>query len=110
MHTPAGLNLEPESTGFINRGAESITIMGGMLSEILNGLGQALSGISSHGSHLSGNPVSFAQANPGNLPGVSAKKLARARAVDATVPSTRNLGFTGVNDAVRVQRFIDGSN
>jgi len=63
-------DLEPHSTGFINRAAESVTIIGGVLETLLNGLGGALSDVtgSSHGSHLSiDRRVSFAEATDGRL-------------------------------------------
>jgi len=105
MHIQNAGDLDPKSSGFFNRGAESITIMGNVLSDILNGLGGALSDVtgSNHGSHLNlGRRVSFTEANPdlGNLSGVSAKKLARSRLVDAEVPAS------GIDGPFRTLKFI----
>jgi len=107
-HINSAADLEPKSVGFANRGAESITIMGNVLSDILNGLGGAISDVMGqpHGSHLSidRQPISFAEANQANPPPTPAD-LRRIRAVDATVPKTFTLGFT--SDTSRLQDFID---
>jgi len=49
QHINSASDLEPQSTGFFNRGAESINIIGNVLSDILNGFGTALSGIGKTG-------------------------------------------------------------
>jgi len=100
-------DLDPKSEGFANRGAESITIIGHVLEDILNGFGSAISGITgqSHGSHLD-NRISFEQANTGNIQAVlTPEQRARIRAVDATVPKTFTIGFK--SDTSRLQNFVD---
>jgi len=81
-------DLEPTSTGFASRGAESINIMGNMISDIFEGLGNALSGITGHGSHNRSDRGAILEAR--RLANVNDPDPDRARA-----------------DALRVQRNID---
>jgi len=102
MHIQDISDLNPHSTGFANRAAESINIIGNVLEDLLNGFGGAISNItgSSHGSHLSLTNTHetnvFAEANPPPTP----SRLRQIRAVDRTVPR-------GPSGARAVQDFID---
>jgi len=104
QHIRSISDLNPQSTGFANRASESINIIGHVLEDILNGFGGALADVTGqpHGSHLNINrreQISFDKANPG----LGAARLARTRAVNATVPRT----FDTIDDTKRVQDFID---
>jgi len=106
MHIHDIRDLEPQSEGFFNRGAESINIMGNMISDIFEGLGNVLSGGVStipHGSHLSQTNTRelnvFEEANPPP----TLKDQRRIAAVNRTVPRT----FDTIDDTQRVQDFID---
>jgi len=102
MHIKSAADLEPQSEGIANRAAESITIIGNVLEDLLNGLGGALADVtgSNHGSHLNINrKISFADANPS----LSPVRAARARRVSAEVPRDSD----PLGDADRVDKFID---
>jgi len=93
MHINSAEDLEPKSLGFANRGAESINIIGNVLSDILNGFGEALSGIAKTG--ISGT-VSFSQANRGD-------QLEARRLANVNDPNPEE----AIADAIRVQHDID---
>lgn len=88
MHIRNISDLEPTSQGFANRGAESINIMGNMISDIFEGLGNALSNITGHGSH-----TRFDRGTQ-----LEARRLAN---VNDPNPSE------AIADAIRVQHEID---
>jgi len=110
-HINSASDLEPKSVGFANRGAESITIIGHVLEDILNGFGGAISDVMGqpHGSHLD-NRISFAQANTREInvfeeanPPPTPADQRRIDAVSRAVPKT----FETIGDANRLQDFID---
>jgi len=89
-HINSADDLEPKSVGFANRGAESINIIGNVLSDILNGFGEALSGIAKTGNR---GTVSFSQAN----------QLEARRQANVNDPNPEE----AIADAIRVQHDID---
>jgi len=99
MDIRSAADLEPHSTGFINRGAETITILGGVVETLLNGLGGALSDITGqrHGSHLDINTEP--ELDLINPPPTLKDQL-RIQAVNRTVVDR----FAGVQD---LQDYID---
>jgi len=89
-HINSAADLEPKSIGFANRGAESINIIGNVLSDIVNGFGEALSGIAKTGNR---GTISFSTAN----------QLEARRRANVNDPDPEE----AIADALRVQHEID---
>ena len=89
QHINSASDLEPHSEGFFNRGVESINIIGNVLSDIVNGFGNALSGIGKTGLSQNRSNLFIEPQEPFNV----------------NDPNPRE----AIADAIRVQHEIDKS-
>jgi len=97
QHINSASDLEPKSIGFANRGAESINIIGNVLSDILNGFGNALSGIAKTGLSSIGEPIRILQTSNEFV------HFPKGTAPNPNDPDPRE----AIADAIRVQHEID---
>jgi len=87
-HINSAEDLEPQSEGFFNRGAETINIIGNVFEDILNSFGEAISGITGQ-NHTRQNQtnIPFEVRNP-------------------NLPLPQSIGVLE-EDAIRVERFVE---
>lgn len=88
-------DLNPQSVGFGNRAAESVNIVGHVIEDLLNGFGNALSGITKTG--LS-NTIQTPQGSP-----ILAKHFPKGTAPNPNDPDPSE----AMADAIRIQHEID---
>jgi len=96
-------DIEPHSTGFFNRGAESVTIIGNIIGDLLNGFGNAISGVSNSVGGTQHQSDVFT--NPSQVP-PQLTKAERTEIVSNIFPNKLH----AVEDADRIQDFVDESN
>jgi len=88
-HINSAEDLEPQSEGFFNRGAETINIIGNVFEDILNSFGEAISGITGQKHRTN---VDLSGLDPFNPLNVNDPDPDNARA-----------------DAIRAERFIENN-
>jgi len=95
QHIRSISDLNPQSVGFANRGAESVNIVGHVIEDLLNGFGEALSGIANAGRSRT---IQTPQGNP-----ILPKHFPKGTAPNPNDPDPRE----AMADAIRVQHDID---